>query len=30
MYAEVVELKLGDGSIRRVEVLEVDGTKTVV
>ena len=30
MYAEIVELKLGDGSIRRGQVLEVDGTKAVV
>ncbi|KAG1663131.1 hypothetical protein FOA52_000653 [Chlamydomonas sp. UWO 241] len=30
MFAEIVEIKLGDGSIRRGQVLEVDGTKAVV
>ena len=30
MFAEIVELKLGDGSIRRGQVLEVDGSKAVV
>lgn len=30
MFAEIVNLKLGDGSIRRGQVLEVDGTKAVV
>ena len=29
-YAEIVNLKLGDGSYRRGQVLEVDGTKAVV
>lgn len=30
MYAEIVNLKLGDGTSRRGQVLEVDGTKAVV
>lgn len=30
MFAEIVNLQLGDGSIRRGQVLEVDGTKAVV
>ena len=30
MFAEIVELKLGDGSIRRGQVLEVDGSKAIV
>lgn len=30
MFAEIVNLKLGDGSIRRGQVLEVDGSKAVV
>ena len=30
MFAEIVNLKLGDGEIRRGQVLEVDGTKAVV
>jgi V-type H+-transporting ATPase subunit B len=29
-FAEIVTLKLGDGSIRRGQVLEVDGSKAVV
>lgn len=29
-YSEIVDLKLGDGSIRRGQVLEIDGTKAVV
>lgn len=29
-YAEIVNLKLGDGSIRRGQVLEVDGLRAVV
>ena len=29
-YAEIVNLKLGDGSSRRGQVLEVDGNKAVV
>ena len=29
-YAEIVNLKLGDGTTRRGQVLEVDGTKAVV
>lgn len=29
-YAEIVNIKLGDGSLRRGQVLEVDGTKAVV
>jgi V-type H+-transporting ATPase subunit B len=30
MFAEIVEIKLGDGTHRRGQVLEVDGTKAVV
>lgn len=30
MYAEIVEVRLGDGSIRRGQVLEVDGNRAVV
>jgi hypothetical protein len=30
MYAEIVEVRLGDGTIRRGQVLEVDGTRAVV
>ena len=30
MYAEIVNLKLGDGTARRGQVLEVDGNKAVV
>lgn len=30
MYAEIVNVKLGDGSRRRGQVLEVDGTKAIV
>jgi vacuolar-type H+-ATPase subunit B/Vma2 len=30
MFAEIVNLKLGDGTIRRGQVLEVDGSKAVV
>ena len=30
MYAEIVNVKLGDGSTRRGQVLEVDGSKAVV
>jgi hypothetical protein len=29
-YAEIVNLKLGDGTLRRGQVLEVDGSKAVV
>lgn len=29
-FAEIVDIRLGDGSIRRGQVLEVDGTKAVV
>ena len=29
-YAEIVNLKLGDGTSRRGQVLEVDGSKAVV
>ena len=29
-FAEIVNLKLGDGSYRRGQVLEVDGSKAVV
>lgn len=29
-YAEIVNVKLGDGSTRRGQVLEVDGSKAVV
>lgn len=29
-YAEIVDIKLGDGSARRGQVLEVDGTRAVV
>lgn len=29
-YAEIVEIKLGDGTLRRGQVLEVDGTRAVV
>ena len=30
MYAEIVNIKLGDGTARRGQVLEVDGNKAVV
>lgn len=30
MYAEIVEVRLGDGTIRRGQVLEVDGNRAVV
>ena len=30
MYAEIVEIRLGDGTLRRGQVLEVDGTRAVV
>lgn len=30
MYAEIVDIKLGDGTFRRGQVLEVDGTRAVV
>ena len=30
MFAEIVNVRLGDGSMRRGQVLEVDGTKAVV
>lgn len=30
MYAEIVEVQLGDGTIRRGQVLEVDGNRAVV
>ncbi|KAF8056378.1 V-type proton ATPase subunit B 1 [Scenedesmus sp. PABB004] len=30
MYAEIVEVKLGDGTVRRGQVLEVDGNRAVV
>jgi V-type H+-transporting ATPase subunit B len=30
MYAEIVEVRLGDGTIRRGQVLEVDGQRAVV
>ena len=30
MYAEIVNVKLGDGTIRRGQVLEIDGSKAVV
>lgn len=30
MYAEIVEIKLGDGTLRRGQVLEVDGNRAVV
>jgi V-type H+-transporting ATPase subunit B len=30
MYAEIVEVRLGDGTVRRGQVLEVDGTRAVV
>jgi V-type H+-transporting ATPase subunit B len=29
-YAEIVEIKLGDGTLRRGQVLEVDGNRAVV
>ena len=29
-YAEIVNLRLGDGSVRRGQVLEVDGDRAVV
>jgi hypothetical protein len=29
-YAEIVEIRLGDGTYRRGQVLEVDGTRAVV
>ena len=29
-YAEIVNLRLGDGSLRRGQVLEVDGDRAVV
>jgi hypothetical protein len=29
-YAEIVDVRLGDGSLRRGQVLEVDGTRAVV
>ena len=29
-YAEIVEIRLGDGTLRRGQVLEVDGTRAVV
>ncbi len=30
MYAEIVEIRLGDGTMRRGQVLEVDGSRAVV
>lgn len=30
MFAEIVEIRLGDGTLRRGQVLEVDGTRAVV
>jgi V-type H+-transporting ATPase subunit B len=30
MYAEIVEVRLGDGTVRRGQVLEVDGNRAVV
>ena len=30
IYSEIVNIKLGDGSIRRGQVLEVDGDRAVV
>ena len=30
MYAEIVNVRLGDGTVRRGQVLEVDGTKAIV
>ena len=30
MYAEIVNVRLGDGTMRRGQVLEVDGTKAIV
>ena len=30
MYAEIVNIKLGDGTARRGQVLEIDGSKAVV
>ncbi len=30
MYAEIVNIKLGDGTTRRGQVLEIDGNKAVV
>lgn len=30
MYAEIVNIRLGDGSARRGQVLEVDGNRAVV
>jgi V-type H+-transporting ATPase subunit B len=29
-YAEIVDIRLGDGTYRRGQVLEVDGTRAVV
>ena len=29
-FAEIVDLRLGDGEMRRGQVLEVDGTRAVV
>lgn len=29
-YAEIVDIRLGDGTFRRGQVLEVDGTRAVV
>ena len=29
-YGEIVEIRLGDGTLRRGQVLEVDGTRAVV
>ncbi len=29
-YAEIVEIRLGDGTLRRGQVLEVDGNRAVV
>lgn len=30
MYAEIVEIRLGDGTLRRGQVLEVDGSRAIV
>jgi ATP synthase alpha/beta family, beta-barrel domain len=30
MFAEIVEVRLGDGTVRRGQVLEVDGNRAVV
>ena len=30
MYSEIVNIRLGDGTIRRGQVLEVDGDRAVV